>query len=50
MEAANQKLVRTAKRVFKEIAKVARKKRLISILEPLYIINRLSNRRELVRG
>ena len=45
-----EKRIRIAKRVFKEVAKVARKKRLTSKLEPLYIVNCLGGGRELVRG
>ena len=50
VKAANQKLVRTVKRAFKEVAKVARKKRANSLLKPLYIVNRLGGGRDLVRG
>ena len=38
------------KRVFKEVAKVTRKKRLTSSLKPLYIVDSLGGGRELVRG
>lgn len=50
VEVADQKLVRTAKRAFEEVAKVARKKRLNSLLKPLYIIDKLGGGRELVKG
>jgi len=50
VEAAEQKRERTAKRVFEEVAKVARKKRLDSSLRPLYIVDSLGSGRELVRG
>ena len=50
VEAADQKLIRTAKRAFKEVAKVARKKRANSSLKPLYIVDRLGGGRDLVRG
>ena len=50
MEAAEGKRIRTAKRVFKEVAKVARKKRRTSTLGPLYIVNSLGGGRDLIRG
>ena len=50
VEVAEEKRIRIAKRVFKEVAKVTRKKRRTSKLEPLYIVNSLSGGRELVRG
>ena len=50
VEAADQKLVRTVKQAFKEVAKVARKKRANSLLKLLYIVNRLGGGRDLVRG
>ena len=50
VEAAEEKKSRIAKRVFKEVAKVTRKKRLTSSLKPLYIVNSLGGGRELVRG
>ena len=50
IEAADQKLIRTAKRAFKEVAKVVYKKRANSLLKPLYIVNRLGGGRDLVRG
>ena len=50
VEAAEEKRIRIAKRVFKEVAKVARKKRLTSSLKPLYIVDSLSGGRELIRG
>ena len=50
VEAAEEKRIRTTKRVFEEVAKVTRKKRRASKLESLYIVNSLSGGRELVRG
>jgi hypothetical protein len=50
VEVAEEKRIRTAKRVFEEVAKVARKKRRTSKLEPLYIVDSLGGGRELVRG
>ena len=50
VEAADQKIVRTAKRAFEEVAKIARKKRLDSSLRPLYIVDGIGCGRELVRG
>ena len=50
VEAADQKLVRSAERAFEGVAKVARKKRANSSLKPLYIIDRFGGGRELVRG
>jgi len=50
VEATEEKRIRTAKRVFEEVAKVARKKRRTSKLEPLYIVDSLGGGREFVRG
>ena len=50
VEAADQKLIRTAKQAFKEVVKVAYKKRANSSLKPLYIVNKLGGGRDLVRG
>ena len=50
VEAADKKHHRTMKRCYEEVAKVARKKRLDSSLQPLYIIDNIHGGRELVRG
>ena len=50
VEAAQKKHVQTAKRAFKEVAKVARKKRCTSVFRLLYIVDCLGGGRELVRG
>ena len=50
VEAAEEKRIRIAKRVFKEVAKVTRKKRLINSLKPLYIVDSLGGGRELIRS
>ena len=43
VEAAKERRIRTAKRVFKEVIKVTRKKRLTFSLKPLYIVNSLGS-------
>ena len=50
VEVTEEKSIYIAKRVFKEVVKVARKKRCTSKLEPLYIVDSLGGGRELVRG
>ena len=50
LQTLEEKRIRKARRVFEEVAKQARQKRLIGTLKPVFIVDSLGGGRSLKRG